>query len=295
MRRIRSWGPGLLLVAPSLIALGVFVYGFLGWNIRVSFTNWRGLSPSYHSVGLDNYVNLFKDDRFRGDIRNLIVFTVVFVAGSMILGFVMAMLLDKGVRGEGFFRGVYLFPMAISFIATAIIWRWLLDNGSGADTAGLNKLFSDVGLGFLRSDWHKSDSVFAIAAIALPAGWALSGYVMALFLAGMRSVPETLRESARLDGASELQVFWHVVRPMLRPITFSVVLIMLHISLKTFDLLYAIDQGNLRIDTPSLYMWFTTFDGGFYDRGATIATVLLLGVALVVGPYVFYSLRAEKR
>jgi glucose/mannose transport system permease protein len=289
------WLPGLLLVSPSLILIGIFVYGFLGWNVRVSFTNWRGLSPSYHSVGLDNYVNLFHDDRFRGDIRNLIVFTVVFVAGSMILGFVMAMLLDKGVRAEGFFRGVYLFPMAISFIATAIIWRWLLDNGSGADTAGINKLFADVGLGFLRSDWHKSDSVFAIAAVALPAGWALSGYVMALFLAGMRSVPETLRESARLDGASELQVFWHVVRPMLRPITFSVVLIMLHISLKTFDLLYAIDQGNLRIDTPSLYMWFTTFDGGFYDRGATIATVLLLGVALVVGPYVWYSLRAEKR
>src|SRR6185437_2833957 len=121
------WLPGLLLVSPSLILIGIFVYGFLGWNVRVSFTNWRGLSPSYHSVGFDNYVNLFKDDRFRGDIRNLIVFTVVFVAGSMVLGFVMAMLLDKGVRGEGFFRGVYLFPMAISFIATAIIWRWLLD------------------------------------------------------------------------------------------------------------------------------------------------------------------------
>jgi len=289
------WLPGLLLVTPSLILIGIFVYGFLGWNVRVSFTNWRGLSPSYHGVGFDNYVNLFNDDRFRGDVRNLIVFTVVFVAGSMALGFVMAMLLDKGVRAEGFFRGVYLFPMAISFIATAIIWRWLLDNGSGADTAGINKLLTDVGLGFLRSDWHKSDSIFAIAAVALPAGWALSGYVMALFLAGMRSVPETLRESARLDGASELQVFWHVIRPHLRPITFSVVLIMLHISLKTFDLLYAIDQGNLRIDTPSLYMWFTTFDGGFYDRGATIATVLLLGVALVVGPYVWYSLRTEKR
>ncbi len=91
------------------------------------------------------------------------------------------------------------------------------------------------------------------------------------------------------------QIFWHVVRPLLRPITFGVVLIMLHISLKTFDLLYAIDQGNLRIDTPSLYMWFTTFDGGFYDRGATIATVLLIGAVLVVGPYVWYSLRSERR
>jgi glucose/mannose transport system permease protein len=289
------WLPGLVLVSPSLILIGVFVYGFLGWNVRVSFTNWRGLSPTYHLVGLDNYVALMRDERFRGDMRNLIVFTTVFVAGSLLLGFLMAMLLDKGVRGEGLLRGVYLFPMAISFIATAIVWRWLLDNGGGGETAGLNKLFADVGLGFLRSDWHKSESMWAIAAVALPAGWALSGYVMALFLAGMRGVNETLRESARLDGASETQIFWHVVRPQLRPVTFSAMLIMVHISLKTFDLLYALDQGNLRIDTPSLYMWFTTFDGGFYDRGATIATVLLIGVALVVGPYVWYSLRTERR
>jgi glucose/mannose transport system permease protein len=294
-RRAPAWLPGFLLLLPSLVLIGIFVYGFLGWNVRVSFTNWRGLSPSYRSVGLHNYEALAGDDRFHTDVRNLIIFTVVFVAGATTLGFIMAMLLDKGVRGEGFFRGVFLFPMAISFIATAIVWRWLLDNGSGQETAGLNKLFADVGLGFLRSNWHKSDSPFAIAAVALPAGWALSGYVMALFLAGIRGVPDNLRESARLDGASESQVFWHVVRPSLRPITFSVILIMLHISLKTFDLLYAIDQGNLKIDTPSLYMWFTTFDGGFYDRGATIATVLLLGVALVVGPYVWYALRTERR
>lgn len=290
-----AWLAGLLLVSPSLILIGVFVYGFLGWNVRVSFTNWRGLSPSYHFVGLDNYIRLLHDERWHADVRNLVVFTGVFVGGALVLGFLMAMLLDKGVRGEGFLRGVFLFPMAISFIATAIVWRWLLDNGSGDDTAGLNKLFAVLGLDFLRSDWHKSDSIWAISAVALPAGWALSGYVMALFLAGMRGVPEALRESARLDGASETQVFWHVVRPALRPVTFSALLIMVHISLKTFDLLYALDQGNLRIDTPSLYMWFTTFDGGFYDRGATIATVLLIGVALVVGPYVWYALRTERR
>jgi glucose/mannose transport system permease protein len=294
-RRGPAWLAGLLLVSPSLILIGIFVYGFLGWNVRVSFTNWRGLSPSYRFVGLDNYTSLMRDERWHADVKNLVVFTTVFVGGSLLLGFVMAMLLDKGVRGEGFLRGVFLFPMAISFIATAIVWRWLLDNGSDGDTAGLNKLFATVGLDFLRSNWHKSDSMWAIAAVALPAGWALSGYVMALFLAGMRGVPEALRESARLDGASETQVFWHVVRPALRPVTFSALLIMIHISLKTFDLLYALDQGNLRIDTPSLYMWFTTFDGGFYDRGSTIATVLLIGVALVVGPYVWYALRTERR
>lgn len=155
-------------------------------------------------------------------------------------------------------------------------------------------MFTTLGLGFLRSDWHRSNSGWAVAAVALPAGWALSGYVMALFLAAMRSVPDSMRESARVDGASEVQVFWYVTRPMLRPALLSAIVILVHISLKTFDLLYALDQGNLKIDTPSLYMWYTTFDGGFYNRGATIATLLLLGIALVIGPYIWYSVRTER-
>ncbi len=293
-RRLRRWGPGLLLVAPSLIALGVFVYGFIGWNIRVSFTSWRGLAPKYDNVGFDNYAALARDERFSLDVEHVLVFTSVFVIGSLVLGFLMAMLLERGIKAESVFRTVFLLPMAISFIATAIIWRWLLDNGGGR-TAGLNKLFADVGLGFLRSDWHKTDSSFAIAAIALPAGWALSGYVMALFLAGLRGVPDELREAARVDGATEPRVFWHVVRPMLLPVVMSAVVILAHISLKTFDLLYAIDGKNLNIDVPALYMWFTTFDGGFYARGATIATLLLLGVAVVIVPYIWYSVRSERR
>lgn len=295
MRRIRSWGPGLLLVAPSLCALAVFVYGFLAWNIRVSFTSWRGFSPKYDNVGFKNYLALFEDQRFmQFDVPHIAIFTLVFVAGSLAVGFFMALLLDRGVKGENFFRSVYLFPMAISFIATAIIWRWLLDNGAGPSTTGLNKLFAYAGLD-LHSDWFRSDSSWAIAAIALPAGWALSGYIMSLFLAGMRGVPEELREAARVDGANEPKVFWYVVRPMLLPVFMSAVVILAHISLKTFDLFYAMDQKNIKIDTPALYMWFTTFDGGFYARGAAIATLLLVGVALVIVPYVWYSVRAESR
>jgi glucose/mannose transport system permease protein len=296
MRRLRAWGPGLLLISPSLIALAVFVYGFLGWNVRVSMSSWRGLLPANDFVGLDNYVALASDLRFTHfDVPNIAIFTLVFVAGSLALGFFMALLHDKGVRGEHAFRSVYLFPMAISFIATAIIWRWLMDNGGGESTTGINKLLVDAGLGSLRSDWFKSSSRWAIAAIALPAGWSLSGYVMSLFLAGMRGVPEDLREAARVDGASEPKVFWFVVRPMLLPVLMSAVVILAHISLKTFDLFYAMDQKNIKIDTPALYMWFTTFDGGFYARGATIATLLLLSVATVIVPYIWYSVRVEQR
>jgi glucose/mannose transport system permease protein len=293
-RRGHGWAPALLLVSPSLLAVAVFVYGFIGWNIRVSFTSWRGLSPRYDFVGLRNYLALWRDERWLIDVHNILIFTAVFVAGSLALGFTMAFLIERGVRGEGFLRGVYLFPMALSFIATGIVWRWLLDNGHGPETTGLNRLLTDLGLGFLRSDWHRSESGWAVAAVALPAGWALSGYVMALFLAGLRVVPDDIRDAARVDGASEAQVFWHVTRPHLRPVLLSAVVILVHISLKTFDLLYALDQRNLKIETPSLYMWFTTFDGGFYSRGATIATILLLGVALLTGPYIWYSVRKER-
>src|SRR5206468_1106561 len=120
MRRIRTWGPGLLLVSPSLLVLAVFVYGFIGWNVRVSFTSWRGLLPTYDNVGFKNYRNLGEDARFmQYDVPHIAIFTGVFVVGALAAGFFMAMLLDKGVRGENFFRSVYLFPMAISFIATS--------------------------------------------------------------------------------------------------------------------------------------------------------------------------------
>lgn len=294
-RRIRTWGPGLLLVSPSLIALAVFVYGFAGWNIRMSVSSWRGLRQPNDFIGIRNYQELFRDETFHNDVRNLLVFTVVFMVGSIAVGFLLALLLDKGVRGEGFFRSIYLLPMAISFIATGIIWRWLLDSSTRPSTAGINKLFEYVGLGAIRSDWHKTPSMWAIAFIALPAGWALSGYVMALFLAGMRGVPEELREAARVDGANEPRVYWYIVRPLLLPVFMSAVVILTHISLKTFDLLYAIAPLDARTETPALFMWYTSFRGGFFARGAAIATLLFAVVALVIVPYIWYSVRSERR
>jgi glucose/mannose transport system permease protein len=219
----------------------------------------------------------------------------VFIGGSLIIGFVLALLLDKGVRGEGFLRSVYLFPMAISFIATGIIWRWLLNSDSGPSTTGINKLFEYVGLGALHSEWHKTPSSWAIAAIALPAGWALSGYVMALFLAGMRGIPDELREAARVDGATERKVYWHVVRPMLLPVLMSAVVILAHISLKTFDLLWAIAPRDPRVETPAIYMYLTSFGGGFFARGAAIATLLFVAIAVVIVPYIVYTIRSERK
>jgi glucose/mannose transport system permease protein len=295
VHRIRRWGPSLLLVTPSLIALAVFVYGFLGWNLRVSLSDWRGLRATYEYAGFENYTRLATDTRFTDDVANVVVFTLVFVAGTLVAGFLLALLLERGVRGEGLFRGVFLFPMAISFIATAIIWRWLLSNATGTQETGLNRLFNSVGLGFLTNDWFKADTKWAVASVAIAAGWALVGYIMALFLAGMRGVSDDLREAARVDGASEPKAFWHVIRPMLLPVTMSAIVILAHISLKTFDLIYAMDAKSRKIETPALYMWFTTFEGLNFSRGAAIATLLVLGIAVVIVPYIWYSVRSERR
>ncbi len=295
MYRLRKWGPALLLISPSLVALGIFVYGFLGWNVRVSLSDWEGLRPSYGFVGGENYAQLADDGRFITSVENVIVFTVVFVAGALLVGFFLAWLLERRLRGEGFFRAAFLFPMAISLIAVGIIWRWLLNNATGAQETGLNRLFTSMGLEFLANDWFKADRPFAVMAVALAAGWALSGYIMALFLAGMRGVSDDLREAARVDGASEWRVFWHVVTPMLLAVLMSAVVILVHISFKTFDLIFAMDAQSRRIETPALYMWFTTFDGFNFNRGATIATLLMVGVSVVIVPYIVYSIRAERR
>jgi glucose/mannose transport system permease protein len=185
--------------------------------------------------------------------------------------------------------------MAISLIAVAIIWRWLMSNATGAQQTGLNRLFSSVGLDFLVNDWFKAGRPFAVMAVAIAAGWALSGYIMALFLAGMRGVSDDLREAARVDGASERRVFWHIVRPMLLGVLMSAVVILVHISFKTFDLIFAMDAESRLIEMPAIYMWFTTFDSFNFNRGAAIATLLMVGVSAVIVPYIWYSMRAERR
>ena len=283
---------GMALVTPSILAVLIFVYGFIAWTARVSLSQWRGLLPDYSWAGLENYINLFQDPRFHIDIRNTIIFTVLFVGGSIVLGLGLAILLDQNLRGETFFRSLFLFPMAISFIVTGVVWRWLMNPAQGSRMSGLNLLFDELGLDFLINTWHATPR-WGIAAIALPAIWQMSGYTMALYLGGLRAIPEELREAARVDGATEFQVYRRVIMPLLRPITLSAMIILGHISLKVFDLIIAVAGKQLPLDVPAIYMWTTTFDGNFYGRGAAIGIVLLISVSFLVIPYLWYTLRTE--
>ncbi|RJL32849.1 sugar ABC transporter permease [Bailinhaonella thermotolerans] len=277
-----------------MIAIAVFVYGLIGWNFKLAMSDQHDQVTAGKFVGLENFTALWDDERWGLAVRHAVLFTVVFVLGALVLGWFLALLMDKGIRGEGGFRAVYLFPMAVSFIATGIVWRWLMSPAPPERGVGLNQLFDSVGLGFLANEWWQNRS-YGMAAMALPAIWQMSGYVMALYLAGFRGVPDELREAARVDGCTEWKVYRYVVFPHLRPVTLAALIILGHISLKIFDLVVAIATKQIIADVPAVYMWVMTFDAHDPAKGATIAAYMLLAVAVLVIPYLVWTVRSERR
>lgn len=284
----------IALLLPSMVAVAIFVYGFIGWSVRVSLSQWKGLNPDYTFVGLKQYIALFNNDpRFIIDIRNTVVFTVGFILGCLILGLGLAILLDQRLKGEAIFRGIFLVPMSISFIATGVIWGWLMNPATGNRITGINLIFQTLGLKSLISLWHSSPQPWGMVFTIIPAVWQLSGYTMALYLGGIRSVSEDLREAARVDGASEFEIYRYIILPLLQPVTLSAVIILGHMSLKIFDLIVALGNKDIRLDVPGIYMWVTTFDGTNYARGAAIGILMLISVAILVVPYLVQNMRTE--
>ncbi|WP_433336343.1 carbohydrate ABC transporter permease [Spirillospora sp. CA-294931] len=291
--RVRNWLPGLLLVSPSIVAIGLFVYGLIFWNTREAVSGKHDEVSEFKFDKGKNFVDLWDSPSWPGAVENALLFTVVFVLGALMLGAFLAFLMDKGVKGEAGFRMIYLFPMAISFIASGVVWRWLMNPAPPERAVGLNQLFGKIGLDGLANDWWQNPD-FGMAAMALPAIWQMSGYVMALYLAGFRGVPEDLREAARVDGASEWKVYRYVVFPQLRPVTLSALIILGHISLKVFDLIMAIAGKQIITYVPAIATYVEVFDRHDPANGATIATYLLLAVAVLVIPYLVWSVRAER-
>jgi glucose/mannose transport system permease protein len=296
MRRL-NWERvvSILLLSPAVMATAIFVYGFIAWTAYASLTKWDKLLPDFTLVGLSNYQKLFANQRFRIDLRNTVVFTLVFLIACLIIGLLLAILLDQRIRGEGIFRSIYLFPMSISFIVTGVVWRWLLNPGSAElGSTGINLLFDTLGLGFLKTGWY-TDPKIGIMAVAIAATWQMSGYTMAMYLAGLRAIPDELREAARVDGASELQIVRHIILPLLQPVTLSAVIVLGHTSLKIYDLIVAMTGPGIGFatDVPAYFMWDTTFRGNHFARGAAIAIVLLIMVAVLIVPYLVNSTRTE--
>jgi glucose/mannose transport system permease protein len=288
-------------ILPSIILIAIFVYGFIGWTGYVSMSKWNSLVPDFSFVGLKNYFYLFSDFRFQADLRNTLFFTVFFIGLVIVLGQFLAILLDQKLRGESIFRNIFFFPMALSFVVTGVVWQWLLN-----PSTGVNLFLKKIGL---DSMWYTDTNILAgfkwgkiefgvpaaIIAVVIAAVWQMTGFAVAMYLAGLRAIPDEIREAARMDGATEFQIYRKIILPLLRPITVSVIIIMAHISLKIFDLIYAMTGpgANFVTDVPGVYMFETTFRGNYYANGAAIAIIMLLSVAVFIVPYLISSRKGE--
>lgn len=303
-RRIRVekvWAMTSLI--PSIILLGVFVYYFIFWTGYVSFTKWNSFIQNMNLNGFKNYVLIFESFRFQSDLRNMVFFTVLFMLGCLVIGMGLAILVDQHIKAESFFRSVFLYPMAISAAATGVIWSWLLN-----PTTGINLILHAFGIHHLPQ-WYLSTRILphlhiasinggfplALIAVLIASIWQWSGFAMALYLAGLRAIPEDIKEAARIDGAKPVRMFWSVILPQLRPITTTAVVMLLASSLKVFDLLYAMTGpgANFVTDLPALNMFDSTFQGNQFAQGAAIATVLLILVLVFVIPYLIGTIRNE--
>ncbi|MDL5033498.1 sugar ABC transporter permease [Pelomonas sp. APW6] len=283
------WLPKLVL-APSFLLALFFIYGLMAWNGVLSLTASR-LLPNYEFVGLAQYTQLFESERWTLALRNLAVFGTLFVGGATVMGLLLAILLDQRIRAEGVLRTIYLYPMALSFIVTGTAWKWILNPG-----LGLEHLLRQWGFENARFDWLV-DADMALYCVVIAAIWQSSGFVMALFLAGLRGIDDSIIKAAQVDGASLPRIYWRILIPSLRPVFFSTLMVVSHLAIKSFDLVMALTAGGpgYATDLPATFMYTMAFSRGQIGLGAASATVMLATIAAIVVPYLYSELRQRGR
>ncbi len=286
--RLSEWMPKLVL-APSFVLAFFFIYGLMAWNGYLSLSASR-LLPNYEFVGLEQYETLFESERWWVALKNLAIFGGLFLFFGMAIGLLLAILLDQKIRAEGVLRTIYLYPMALSFIVTGTAWKWILNPG-----LGLEKVMREWGWTSFSFDWLVNPDR-AIYTIVIAGVWQSAGFVMALFLAGLRGIDDSILKAAQIDGASLPRIYWRIIIPSLRPVFFSTLMVLSHLAIKSFDLVMALTAGGpgYATDMPATFMYTMAFSRGQIGLGAASATIMLATVAAIVVPYLYSELRARK-
>ena len=285
--RLAGWLPRIV-VAPSLLVVIVTVYLFILWTGVISVTSSKFV-PTYDFVGLEQYVRLWATPRWHTAVANLFIFSALFLALSTGLGLLMAILLDQNIRAEGALRAIYLYPMALSFIVTGTAWKWIMNPG-----LGVQKVVNDLGWIDFRFDWI-TDPDMAIYTVVVAGVWQSSGFAMAIFLAGLRGIDNSVIKAAQIEGATLPLIYRQIIIPMLRPAMLSVVVLLSYIAIKSFDLVLALTNGGpgTATELPSTFMFSATFRRNQMGVGAASAVMMLMTVAAIIVPYLYSELRSE--
>ena len=277
-----------IVIAPSFAVILWFVYGFVLWTFYVSLTKSKML-PRYDFWGIDQYFRLWSNPRWYIAVENLLIFTVLFVVICLLIGILLSILLDQKIRAEGFLRTIYLYPMALSFIVTGTAWKWMLN-----PSMGIEKLFTDWGFTDFTFDWLVNREM-SIYTIVIAAVWQSSGFVMALFLAGLRSIDDEIVKAAKIDGASIYSIYVTIILPMMRPVFMSSIVILLHISIKSYDLVIALTGGGPGIssDMPAVFMTAMAFHRSEIGLASASAVMMFLTILAIIVPYLYSELRRQ--
>ncbi|WP_170401214.1 MULTISPECIES: carbohydrate ABC transporter permease [Ruegeria] len=277
-----------VVLAPSFIAVLIFVYGFIGWTAWVSLTRSK-LLPKYEIKGFIQYERLFDSPRWDTAINNLYIFGALFIVIAMVLGLLLAILLDQKIRVEGAIRTIYLYPMALSMIVTGTAWKWILNPG-----LGIESMVQGWGFTNFEFDWLVNPD-YAIYTIVIAAIWQSSGFVMALFLAGLRSVDGEIIKAAQVDGIPTWRIYTAIIIPSMAPIFLSAFIVLAHLAIKSFDLVIALTGGGpgYATDLPATYMYAMAFSRGDIGQAASSAMIMMLVVFAIVVPYLYSELRAK--
>ena len=286
--KLQNWIPKLVL-SPSLALILVFVYGFILFSVYLSFTDSRIL-PSFGWVGFENYSKLFRLSHWDIAVNNLAVFATLYIAFCTAIGLTLAILLDQKIRGEGFLRPIFLYPMALSFIVTGTAWKWFLDPGIGLEHT--THLWGWESFAF---DWIKNRD-FAIYTVVIAAVWQSSGFVMAMFLAGLRGIDNEMLKAAQMDGASNFNLYRRIIIPQLRPAFLSAFVILSHLAIKSYDLVVALTGGGpgRATEVPATFMYSYTFTRNQMGIGASSAVIMLMTIVAIMVPYLYAELREKK-
>jgi glucose/mannose transport system permease protein len=269
----------------------VAALGYLGaglWTFYISLTGSRTF-PSGHFIGLAQYHRLFDNERWMLSLQNLAAYGALFVLASLVIGFLLAVFIDQHVKGEGVFRTIFLYPYAMSFVATGLVWQWLLTPGDGLDGA-----IRALGVEHFRLDWIVSQD-YAIYTVVVATVWQASGLVMALMLAGLRGVDPEIWKAARLDGIPAWRVYGQIILPMLWPTIATVLLLLATAVAKLYDAVVAMTQGGPGIasEVPAKFIMDHLFLRSNVGLASAGAIVLLVPVLALLAPYAYARSRKE--
>jgi glucose/mannose transport system permease protein len=279
-----------LVVSPLFAASLLFVYGFIAWTLYISFTR-SAVLPSYEFVGAIQYERLWDTPRWYVALTNLFIFSSLFMTGCTAIGILLAILLDQRIRMEGTIRAIYLYPMALSFIVTGTAWKWILNPG-----LGIEHVIRGIGFENFRFDWLVNPQM-AIYTVVIAGVWQSSGYVMAMFLAGLRSVDDEIIKAAAIDGAGPFRTYVSIVLPMIRPVFLSTFIILAHLAIKSFDLVIALTGGGpgYATDMPATFMYSFAFQRSELGEAAASAVMMLVTIIAIIVPYLYSELRRTGR